>query len=213
MKRIFILILTVALSVASLSACDESAPETPAVQFDAEAWDAVFSTGMLTNVTLTYTLEGDEGQSQIVIKNEADGFYYMMSVAGSSVESYCEHKDGELYGYAKLDGEWIKQKLDGHETEHSQMLQLASFSGLFESFTLDNASGNYTAESITVDDVEVKNAAVKIVDGRLESVAYTVDGRNYTVSYKDYGTTDISFPEARLNEGEGGDFELPIVRK
>ena len=213
MKKIFLIIATAALAIAMLASCDEGVPEEPQ-QFDGAAWDAVFSTGLMNNATLTYTVDVEDGQFKATAKNEAEGFYIMTSTPdGNVTEGYCEHKNGHIYEYASVGGEWIKERLDEHKMAHNEMMRIIDLSGHFEGFTLDKASGEYTAESVSVDDDVITNVAVRIVDGRLDSIRYTLDGDVYTVSYKDYGVTDVSFPDAKLSEGEGGDFELPIIRK
>lgn len=208
MKKILLFILVAALAIATLVSCDESVPEEPQ-RFDGMAWDALFSPEMLNNATLTYTVKGDGGELQIVAKNESDGFYIM----NNGDDGYCEHKNGEIYEYVKSGDEWIKAKVGEHGEAHNEMMLIVDLTGLFDSFVQDKASGDYTAESVSLDGEQITAVTVRISGGRLDTISFTADGDEYTVSYKDYGTTDISFPEARLNEGEGGDFELPIIRK
>ena len=209
MKKIILFIIALSVAMMMLVSCGEE-PVPVAPGMSAEEWDGVFATSAFNNVTLTTLITEDGESSEMMIKLCADGRYVKISAGESAMETYLEYKDGKTYIYGQVEDGWIKTELGEVENEDNALP--FDFKGLkFESFTYDEASDVYVAENIEVDGEQIKSVRVSVKGGKVTQISMVGDSESVEMKFTAYGTTEIEFPEVKVNEGESGDIELPIV--
>ena len=210
MKRIISIIVALSAVMMMLISCgEEPTPVSPGMS--AEEWGGVFADSAFNNVTLTAKITENGENSEMMTKVCADGSYVKISAGDSAIETYLEYKDGKTYIYAKVGEDWIRTELGEEENDGSSALPFDFGELKFESFTYSEAEDVYVAEKINIAGEEIESIQVTVKGGKVTKISMIGDGETVEMTFTAYGTTEIEFPEVKVNEGESGDIELPIV--
>ncbi len=149
-------------------------------------------------------------------------------------EGYYEKTASTIYQYSQIDGAWIKREALYLPTEDTDMYRNI-ISGEFGKLQYDNAAKAYTATNYALSWGEGSNAkefslnsvTVKFANKKLAYIEYVIPTQSnveqgsdnapqestMTVSlkYYDYGTTQVTLPQASsVDEGGNGEADLQV---
>lgn len=140
-----------------------------------------------------YSYSTDE---KYVFSGDAAEYNYLQSYEGcdpSSDHFYYSLENGECYQYSSSDDEytWSKEKSTTDVFADAEK-KLNLFADSFSSFSLDELSGSYKADSIALDGTAYTDIVIAFSDSKLNGIEYKSEGTTY--AFGDFGNSRVALP-------------------
>ena len=154
---------------------------------DEAAWNAALSPS--GDYLYTQSENGVE-----LVRYEIDGD--TVHILQEDLEKYYAIEEGKYYFYEKVEDQaWTKTEIT--QESYNQYVGYARMDWAmmfpYSAFTYDEASDTYKAESIFAG-ITLSNVAIKIADGKLAEMTYTMEGITCTLRYT-YQDVTLTLPE------------------